>query len=65
MIPKSLSKYADRIESYENANKDWKDGYWVTLKPGWTNDAGGRLLHEYTLRELRAALKNAEQEAKP
>jgi len=56
--------YADRLAPLYGQTiwKEGPDGWWANLKPGWrcsSTEAG--TCHEYTLRELERALRNAEQ----
>ena len=68
-LPKSMSKYADRIEQIWS---EGEDGYWVDYKPGWCSGALGtpdlghspaqcvHTEHEWSKRELWEAVSASE-----
>ena len=57
-LPKSMSKYSDRIEEIWS---EGDDGYWVDYKPGWRSFVTDtHMEHEYTKRELWEAVSASE-----
>ena len=57
-LPKSMSKYSDRIEEIWS---EGNDGYWVDYKPGWRSFVTDtHMEHEYTKRELWEAVSASE-----
>lgn len=58
-LPKSLRPYADKILAYSGPPLD--EGHWITLDDAWYSpDMGCRTIHEYTLRDCVAVLRNVE-----
>ena len=55
-LPKSLRKYADRIDSVEDL-RDTDEGYWIHLIEGWRDYEGEtHTINEPTLRESAKCL---------
>jgi hypothetical protein len=52
-----MARHADKVvEGFKDL-----DGYWVTLKEGWNRD-GGRIVHEWSVRDLAAAFREVERD---
>ena len=65
---KSISQYIPdaKVEAVAETLID-SDGYWVFLEEGWTAYDGGedcRTIHEYSIVDLRAAIKTIRKEVR-
>ena len=57
-IQRLMIKYSDRLVEIHKEDDDGVS-YWAALKPGWRSNLECTLVHERTIKELEAEIKNA------